>query len=123
MNKPSKRKGDFDEHQLELEKRLRVGAGALAAMSRKKQQEASLFAADMFGSNENKRKLVAAKETFNDGSANNLQRAMRRAQSVTPTKPESVDPEVLNNHIASLEELHKKQHEVSSFAGTGVFLP
>ena len=106
-----------------MEKRIRVGTGALATIHRKQQEEASLFATNMFTRSGSTRKTVAAKEVFNDNSEASIQREIRVAQSVTPVKPDSVDPEVLKKHIDVITELNIKQEKVSYLSVCGVVSP
>ena len=105
-----------------MEKRIRVGTGALATIHRKQQEEASLFATNMFTRSGSTRK-IAAKEVFNDNSEASIQREIRVAQSVTPVKPDSVDPEVLKKHIDVITELNIKQEKVSYLSVCGVVSP
>ena len=123
LQHPTKRRNNFDKEQSDLEKRKRIGAGALATMHRKQQEEASLFATNMFTRSGSTRKTVAAKEVFNDNSAANTQRETRVAQSVAPAKPDSVDPEVLTKHIDAMTELNVKQEKVSYLSVCGVVTP
>ena len=125
LTNPSKRSGNFDEQSASLEKRLRLGTngtGALAAIRRKKQAEASLFTEDMF-SNKVTRRTVAAKSTFNPQNAANIERQLRMAEVEVPEKPESDDPADLKAHIAVLEALTKKQKEVSIFVHSALRYP
>ena len=123
LQHPTKRRSDFEKEQTDLEKRRRVGTGALATMHRKQQEEASLFASNVFTRSRSTKKTVAAKEVFNDNSAANTQRETRVAQSVTPAKPDSVDPEVLTKHIDVITELNIKQEKVSYLSVCGVVSP
>ena len=109
---PGKRKKNFSQQQLDLEKRRRVSTGTLAATQQKKRQEASLFTSDILNMRPDAM-VTAAKEVFNPANAAQIQREVRQAQLVTPMKPQSVDPEVLSKHIDVLEELNKKQGVVS----------
>ena len=124
LQHPTKRRNNFEKEQSDLEKRRRLGGtGALATTHRKQQEEANLFASNMFTRSGSTKKTVAAKEVFNDNSAANIQREMRVAQSVTPVKPDSVDPEVLTKHIDVITELNIKQEKVSYLSVCGVVSP
>ena len=123
LQHPTKRRNNFDKEQSDLEKRRRVGTGALATIHRKQQEEASLFASDMFTRSGSTKKTIAAKEVFNDNSNAATQRETRAAQSVTPMKPDSVDPEVLKKHIDVITELNVKQEKVSHLSVCGIVLP
>ena len=123
LQHPTKRRNNFDKEQTDLEKRRRVGTGALATIHRKQQQEASLFTSDMFTRSGSTKKTTAAKEVFNDNSNSAIQRETRVAQSVAPVKPDSVDPEVLKKHIDVITELNIKQEKVSYLSVCGIVLP
>ena len=113
---PAKRTTNFDQQSAGLDKRLRVGTGALAQIQRKKQQEANLFTNEMFGSNGNSSRVKAAKTTFNPDSAAALERRVKQAEVQVPEKPDSEDPADLKAHIALLKNLAEEQKAVSIFS-------
>ena len=104
------------KQSLDVDKRRRVSPAVLAHIQREEEQEASLFCGEMFPArSKNSKRRPAAKEVFNTNSVSQTQREIRKAQEITPTKPDSNDPAVLHRHIDLLSALTSKQAEVSIF--------